>query len=67
MKTDECQEKLKQTNLARYGVENVLCSNGPGRLKAKETCRKLYGDENFNNRAKAAETCMEKYGYENVS
>lgn len=67
MKTDECRERLKRTNLARYGVENVLCAGGIGRLKSKTTCLERYGDENFNNRAQAAKTCLERYGSENVS
>lgn len=35
-------------------------------IRAKNTCKIIYGDENYNNREKAKQTCLEKYGVEHV-
>jgi len=54
------QEKLKKTNLEKYGVEHY-----PGNIKKKkETCLKKYGNENYNNRENAIKTNRENGTYE---
>lgn len=65
--TTECKEKRKNTNLIKYGVENVLSSDKI-RKKAKETILKKYGSteifstEHFKKKHK--ENSLIKYGTE---
>ena len=56
------QEKTVQTNLEKYGVENVFQSK-ECKQKAKQTKLKKYGDENYNNREKMFKT-MKENGYD---
>ena len=45
---------------------SVTCLSRGTRTKVKETKKKRYGDENYNNPEKNKETCIERYGVENV-
>ena len=58
-------EKMKQTNLEKYGFENVF-QNNDIKNKCKKTNLKKYGVEyssqNIYSRIKYKETCLEKYG-----
>ena len=76
-KHESIAEKVKKTNLERYGVEYPLQSqeihqktintgnaNGSyfiGRQKQKKTLLIKYGDENYNNSKKCSETRKKKY------
>jgi hypothetical protein len=66
LQSNELKEKVRKTNLKRYGVENVYQSN---KIKKKIKLRKKerYGDENFNNSKKYKNTCLKKYGVDNPS
>lgn len=71
--------KIKQTNLERYGTENVFASEKikneikikhPNKQKEcvnkiKKTKLKRYGNENYNNINKFKQTCIKKYGVDN--
>lgn len=57
----KAREKSIITNLQRYGYENAM-GNIDIVNKKKETCKLLYGDENYNNPDKAKETMLDKYG-----
>ena len=58
-------EKMKQTNLERYGVENTLL-NKDVQNKIKQTVKRKYGVEHILSslqiRKKIQKTCLEKYG-----
>lgn len=56
-------EKVKKTNLKKYGVEHAFQSDKCKR-KAKQTKLLRYGDENYNNKQKSIQTCLKKYGTE---
>ncbi len=56
-------EKRKNTNLKKYGVENVFQSDS-FKEKSKETKLSKYGDENFTNIEKAKKTTLDRYGDE---
>ena len=63
--TDECKEKIKKNNLAKYGVESTSCL--PEVLeKARQTNLKRRGYEHSMQdptvKAKVAKTCMKRYG-----
>lgn len=58
------QEKIKQTNLKRYGVENPFASKDP-RLNGNATKKIKYGNENYTNTEKRKQTNLQKYGVEN--
>lgn len=50
----------------KYGVDNI--SQLPDwSKKVKETKKKKYGDENYNNKEKNKQTCLNKYGVDNGS
>jgi hypothetical protein len=55
------QEKIKKTNLKKYGVENYYESDD-FKEKSKKIKLERYGDQYFNNVEKNKETCLEKYG-----
>ena len=57
----EYKEKIKQTNLKKYGIDSLL-KKKEFREKNKEICFKKCGNENYNNREKAKETCLKRYG-----
>lgn len=61
------REKTKQTNLEKYGVDNISKLNSI-KDKKKETFKTNYGCEHFMQskelREKAKQTCLEKYGVE---
>lgn len=57
------QEKLKQTNLEKYGVEHYHGDVN----KRKETCLKKYGNENYNNPESISETLLNKTDEENFN
>ncbi|MGI0076026.1 MAG: DUF7487 domain-containing protein [Nitrosopumilaceae archaeon] len=63
----ETQEKLKQTNLKRYGVEWNVASK-QSREKSKQTCLERYGVNNpfkvKNIKEKIKETNLQRYGVE---
>jgi hypothetical protein len=56
-------EHSRKTNLERYGGTGFEVKEL--NAKGKMTCKKLYGDENYNNRSKYKETCIKKYGVDN--
>ena len=64
------REKTKQTNLEKYGVDNISKSNSI-KDKKKETFKTNYGCEHFMQskelREKAKQTCLTKYGVEHSS
>jgi len=64
--SDETREKIKETCLERYGVENYN-----NRKKSKETCLERYGVENPSQseeiKGKKKETCLDHYGAESYS
>ena len=45
-----------------YSTCSSRCANIISRQKAKQTCLKRYGDENYRNMDKAKQTFLEKYG-----
>ena len=57
----EVREKLKHTNIEKYGCDyyNKFSKKG------KETKKRLYGDANYNNNEKSKQTCLERYGVDN--
>ena len=61
-------EKIKLTNLEKYGVENTF-QNEEIKEKSKKTCLEKYGFEyamkNEDVKKKGNETNLEKYGFEN--
>lgn len=65
--TDQCKQKRKNTNLERYGVENVL-SSSEIRSKAKKTMKAKYGqDEIFKTdhfKTEYKKNSLAKYGVE---
>ena len=56
-------EKSRKTSFERYG--GIGFGVKELNAKGKTTCKKLYGDENYNNRSKYRKTCIEKYGVDN--
>lgn len=52
-------EKIKQTNLQKYGVENPFQAD-QFKEKAKQTKKEKYNDINYNNRDKFFQTCTDK-------
>ena len=69
-KSIERKEKIKETCLRKYGVENYTKTTDY-QNKSKETCLRKYGVESTNildwKKDKSKETCLRKYGVENVS
>ena len=59
-------DRVKKTNLERYGVENVFQSEET-KQKIKVTLKKRYGNENYINVEKNKKTRLEKYGDENFN
>ena len=61
------KEKRKQTNINKYGVENVFQAEDI-KNKIKNTCLKKYGADHYNKTAEGKEkhkqTCLQKYGVE---
>ena len=53
-------QQIKETNNRLYGGTGFASKELNN--KGKETCLKLYGDRNYNNKEKAIETNLEKYG-----
>lgn len=62
-KAKEVQETCKNTCIDLYG-KNYLSQN---QIKAKETCLKRYGNENYRNIEKIKQTCLERYGTTHIS
>ena len=66
----EVQEKIRQTNIKKYGVEYQTQSDN-FKEKSKVTCLEKYGAETYlaSEEGKEAyeDTCLEKYGVDNVS
>ena len=64
------QEKIKQTNLKKYGVEHVTQVKEI-KEKIKQTCKKHYGVEypcqSDTVKEKRNQTCLQKYGVEYTS
>lgn len=54
-------EKIKASIKEHYGVEFALQLKEK-QQKAKETCKKRYGDENYRNISKAKDTCLKNWG-----
>lgn len=67
---EEFKEKVKQTNLKRYGCENVFQSKKI-KEKSRETMIKKYGVEYITQSEEMQkiikETCMKKYGVDNYA
>ena len=63
--SDEIKQKIKQTCLEKYGVDNYAKSK-EGKEKIKQTCLKKYGVEyswqSNECKQKIKQTCLEKYG-----
>ena len=63
--SDEIKQKIKQTCLEKYGVDNYAKSK-EGKEKVKQTCLKKYGVEyswqSNECKQKIKQTCLEKYG-----
>lgn len=57
------QEKVKKTNLEKYGVEHWFQTEQSVE-KIKQTKIEKYGCEKYNNPEKSKQTCLEKYGSE---
>ena len=55
------KEKRTQTNMEKFGVENVFCRDDY-QDKARQTRLDKYGDMYYSNHEKARETCMHRYG-----
>ena len=72
-KTETFKEKRKNSLIKHFGTDNFHSSEDFLKRKdeinnkVKETKRKKYNNENYNNRKKATETCLEKYGVENYA
>ena len=61
---EERLEKSRNKILEKYGVDHVSKIEGHAE-KVKNTKKKKYGDENFNNREKSKKTLLEKNGVDN--
>ena len=63
--SDEIKQKIKQTCLEKYGVDNYAKSK-ESKEKVKQTCLKKYGVEyswqSNECKQKITQTCLEKYG-----
>ena len=63
----ETQEKIKQTNFKKYGVEHPMQSKTV-QEKKKQTCLEKYGVDSFSKteefKNEFKKTCLEKYGVE---
>jgi len=55
----DVRNKIKETNLQRYGCETALCSNEI-QEKSRKTKLERYGDELYNNREKCVDTMMNR-------
>lgn len=64
MKNEESKEKIKETNLERYGYEHTL-QVPEIREKGRKTKLEKYGDEQYRNIEKTKQTWIEKYGVDN--
>lgn len=60
------QAQLKQTNLKKYGCENVFQAEEI-KVKLAQTKLQRYGDSTFVNPEKTKQTCLTKYGAISVS
>jgi len=60
---DKITEKMRATNLERYGVEYTTQSQNMID-KTFETKLDRYGDPNYNNQDKSKQTCLERYRVE---
>lgn len=56
-------DKIKETNLKKYGVEYQL-QRKEIQNKIKKTCLDKYNNENYINIDKSKETCLKRYGTE---
>ena len=69
-KCQENKDKVKNTNLLKYGGVAPL-SNDVIKEKVKKTCLKKYGVENYTKtedyKIKTKQTCLDKYGVDNPS
>ena len=67
MQLDEFKEKVKDTNLVRYGCENPMQLD-EFKEKVKDTNLRKYGVENYSQteecKSKIRETNLDKYGFE---
>lgn len=70
MQNEEIKEKVRKTNLKRYGTENPLSSKEV-QEKVKQTNLKRYGVENPKQseqiQEKYKQTCLKKYGVESYN
>lgn len=66
--SNEVQDKIKQTNLDKYGTEYSLM-NEEVKKRGKETLKKKYGVDNASKskiiKKKKKETCLKHYGVDN--
>lgn len=67
-KSDIIKEKIKQTNIQKYGAE-TYSQTEEGKLKQQQTCLEKYGVDNpakaFDYNEKSKKTCLKKYGVDN--
>lgn len=70
-KLEKTKEKIKKTNIKKYGCEVPINKDPKIIAKSKKTNLERYGNENYNKtddfKNKYKKTCLEKYGTENVS
>lgn len=60
------QKQTKQTNLEKYGCENVFQAKQIKEISCSTKLKK-YGDKHYVNSKQAKKTCLEKYGYANTN
>ena len=67
-KSDIIKDKIKQTNIQKYGAE-TYSQTKEGKLKQQKTCLEKYGVDNpakaSDYKEKSKKTCLEKYGVDN--
>jgi len=67
----DVKDKIKKTNIKKYGCETPLNNNKKVKEKADKTRLEKYGSENYTQtydfKEKYKNTCIEKYGVDNVS
>lgn len=57
------KKNFQKTCLEKYGSTSYLGTSDCVK-KSKQTKKKKYGDENYNNQKKSKQTCLERYGVE---
>ena len=67
-KSDIIKDKIKQTNIQKYGAE-TYSQTEEGKLKQQQTCLRKYGVDNpakaSDYKEKTRNTCLQKYGVDN--